>query len=141
MTFVLKAVTNNPPDERRSRRSKVVLAATMKWDGLSTSVRIANLSPNGALVFTTKVPPQDKEVALRSGTFEIRGWVAWVGECHAGINFDTPIKLSDVLPQTRTGAAMIVRDERTKDFRRPGLRGNQLSPDEQRMLEEWKRGY
>ncbi|MBW0006913.1 MAG: hypothetical protein JO335_04275 [Sphingomonas sp.] len=111
----------------------------MKWDSLNVPVRIANLSTHGALVFGSRLPSQDQEVVLICGTVRIGGWIAWAGTSHAGINFDAPINLSDVLPKARTGTGAIVKDERVQDFRRPGFRGNQLSAEEQRLLEKWKR--
>lgn len=117
----------------------MVLAATLRWDGHNVPVRIANLSPNGALVFADRVPPQDKDITLISSNFEIRGWIAWAGASHAGINFDDPIDVSDLMPKARRGPGMVVKDERGRDFRRPGFRGNQLTAEERRVLEEWKR--
>jgi hypothetical protein len=62
-----------------------------------------------------------------------------VGTQHAGLAFDQAINPSDVLPKRAATATLIVKDERELDFRRPGFRGNQLTPEEQALLAEWKR--
>lgn len=129
---------NKSSDERRSGRTNVLLSGTLENDGRFTPVRIANLSANGALVFGVASIDVDSEVTLVCAGQRMRGWIAWSGESHAGINFDEPIDPNAVLPKRHQGGEMIVKDGRDLDFRRPGFKGNQLTAEERSILERWK---
>ena len=133
-------LTNSPHDDRRAARTNVLLAASLETErSPPQSVRIANLSASGALIFGEALPVQDTRIVLVCGIRKIPGHVAWAGEHHAGIAFDNEIDPSEILPKRIQSPLMIIRDERETDFRRPGFRGDQLSAEERQMLEEWKR--
>ena len=133
-------MTNSPHDDRRAARTNVLLAASLETQtSPPQSVRIANLSASGALIFGQALPLEDAAVVLVCGTKKIPGHVAWAGEHHAGIAFDTEIDPSEILPKRLHSPTMILKDEREPDFRRPGFRGDQLSAEERQMLEEWRR--
>jgi hypothetical protein len=57
-------------------------------------VRIRNLSPNGALVEATSLPPVGSAVCLMRGDLSARGTLAWVGGNHAGISFSGAIEVA-----------------------------------------------
>jgi hypothetical protein len=117
-----------------------MLAATLKADtSYPQSIRIANISATGALLFGALLPMEGDCATLVCGKLEISGRVAWRGKQHAGFAFDVLIDPSAVMPKRMDTATCIVKDEREIDFRRPGFRGNQLSPEERQMLEEWRR--
>jgi len=133
-------LTNSPHDDRRAARTNVLLAASLETErSPPKSVRIANLSASGALIFGKALPLLDARIVLVCGIRKIPGHVAWAGDHHAGIAFDTEIDPSEILPKRVQSPPMIIRDERETDFRRPGFRGDQLSAEERQMLEEWKR--
>jgi hypothetical protein len=125
-------------DERRSDRSSVLLAATIECDGARLAVRVVNLSAHGALVQGDAVPGQDEAVTFRCSGLEVAGWMAWVKPPFAGINFDAPVHLPAIVQGAGT-AAMVTRDTRRRDFRRPGFRGDQMSAEEREIVEQWTR--
>lgn len=125
-------------DERRSDRSSVLLAATIECDGARLPVRVVNLSAHGALVQGDAVPGQDQAVTFRCSGLEAAGWMAWVKPPFAGINFDAPVQ-PPALAQGAGTAAMVTKDTRRRDFRRPGFRGNQMSAEEREIVEQWAR--
>ena len=133
-------MSTSEADHRRANRTNVLLSAMLETStGSSCSVRVANLSSTGALVFGDSLPLQNELITLICGPKKaIPGRVAWVGSQHAGLAFDYAIAPGDVLPKRTATATLIVKDQRKLDFRRPGFRGNQLTADEQALLAEWK---
>lgn len=126
-------------EERRSARAKVLLTAVIECDGVRVPVRVVNLSANGALVACDEPPSENTRVKFRTGMRTAEGWTAWVRPPHAGINFDEPIEPGEFLPKSLRTADLITRDTRDLDFRRPGFRGNQMTEEERRIVEEWNR--
>jgi hypothetical protein len=124
-------------DERRSARANVLLVAAVECEGRTIPVRVANLSAHGALVFSDGVPREDTPVIFRCNGIAVDGWVAWLRPPHAGIHFSNVIQPGNVLRKAPDTKALIVRDTRTLDFRRPGLRGNQLTRPERQIVAEW----
>jgi hypothetical protein len=123
-------------DERRSRRSKVLLMATVDSKGARTRVRIVDLSAHGALVSGVALE-EEAEVVLLCGGAAISGWVAWARAGLAGIQFAGPIARRELLGKEDVAQQVITRDTRSLDFKRPGFRGNQLTPEQTRIVEEW----
>lgn len=134
-------MTDRPKTSRRSPRKNVLLSATVKHGALDPRpVRIANLSAHGALIFGQLALREQDQIELFCGPARIAAQVARAGELYAGLSFHQSIELENILPKRIATATMVIKDEREVDFRRPGFRGNQLSPDERQLLEEWKRG-
>jgi hypothetical protein len=125
-------------DERRSARQSVLLAATIECGGAQLPVRVVNFSAHGALVQGDAVPEQDQAVTLRCSGLEAAGWMAWVRPPFAAINFDAPVR-PPAIAQSAGTAAMVTRDTRRRDFRRPGFRGDQMSAEEREIVEQWAR--
>jgi hypothetical protein len=115
----------------------VLLSAVVECDGARIPVRVINLSANGVLVACDAPPPADTRVKFQIGGRIVDGWTAWVRLPHAGINFDEPIDPADFLPKSLRTGDLIIRDTRDLDFRRPGFRGNQMTAEERRIVEEW----
>jgi hypothetical protein len=100
-------------------------------------IRVSNLSAHGALVIGQAFPERDTPVVFRCNGFAVESWVAWVKAPHAGIQFAQPIRPEELLRNAAVPAPAIVRDTRKLDFRRPGFRGNQLTPEERDELQDW----
>jgi len=117
----------------------VLLTAAVECGSSCIRVRVVNLSAHGALVACDVRPPADKPVIFRCNGLSAKGSIAWVDHLHAAIDFDAPIKPKAFLPKALLTAHLITRDTRELDFRRPGFRGNQMSDEERRIVENWKR--
>jgi hypothetical protein len=121
-------------DERRSSRAKVMLAATIEYDGQSIPVRIDDLSSHGAKVLGDRLPGIDTPVTFRCKTLAVSAYVAWVDGAMAGIGFGHPVQPQDVL--RKVSAA---RPVAAQDYRRPGFRGGRLTDAERKIVEGWER--
>ena len=82
---------------RKSRRSNVLFAATLEAGGRSLPVRLRNLSSEGALVKGARLPRTGAEILFRRNELSVPGRVAWVDGEQAGIAFAEPLKAEDVL--------------------------------------------
>jgi len=117
---------------RRSRRSPVLLAASIEVGGAHAPVKLRNLSEEGALIEADSLPPEDATVFFCRNELRIKSRVAWVHGCFAGVAFNRPLKREELLrnvPKPRQQAPM--------DFRRPGLACRPLTVEERRLLETW----
>ena len=117
---------------RRSRRSNVLLAASIELSGTVVPVKLRNLSTEGALVEGDSLPVEGSEVLFRRNDLSVISRLAWVHEKQAGVAFNRPIAPEDVLrniPKPRSRAPL--------NFRRPALASRALSPDERRLAESW----
>ena len=116
---------------RKSRRSNVLMAASLELSGTSLPVKLRNLSPDGALVEGDKLPVEGAAILFRKGELSIPGRIAWARTRHAGVSFDhklTPDLVLRHIPAPRP---------RVKpDFRRPGLK-SELTEAERRYGEQW----
>jgi PilZ domain-containing protein len=130
-------VTKKTADERRSARANVLLVGTVECGGVQIRVRIANLSAHGALVVADGLPAEGTQLTLRCNGATVQSWIAWVRTPHAGIQFGEPIDPDELLRNAPPAQAqMITRDNRKVDFRRPGFRGNQLTAEERKIVDE-----
>lgn len=117
---------------RRTRRSHVLMAASIEADGVSVMVKLRNLSPDGALVEGAQLPRVGCPVVFRKKELNLAGRVAWITAGRAGIAFDTTLDPEAVMrhvPRTRPPAH--------SDFRRPRLAASDLSPGERKVAQEW----
>lgn len=117
---------------RRSRRAPVLLAATIEVDGVPQSVKLRNLSEEGALIEGERLPAEGSTSFFQRNELRLKSRVIWVLGRYAGVAFARPLKSEEVLrniPQPRPKAQL--------DFRRPGLACRPLSAYERRMLERW----
>lgn len=117
---------------RRSRRSSVLLAATLEVAGGPIQVKLRNLSEEGALVEGCQLPPEGSTARFQRNELNLRSRVIWVQGCYAGVAFDQPLKPEQVLrnvPAPKPRAPL--------DFKRPGLACRPLTDYERRMLERW----
>jgi hypothetical protein len=115
-----------------------VIGWLARWVEVRRSVRISNLSAHGVLVIGNAIPGENTPVVFRCNGLSVESWVAWVHPPHVGIQFGEPIRPEELLRNVSIPSAAIVRDTRKVHFRRPGFRGNQLTPEEREMLDEWR---
>lgn len=102
---------------RKTRRSNVLMAASLELSGASIPVKLRNLSAEGALVEGDKLPVEGAAILFRKGDLGMSGTVAWVKGRQAGINFAqklNPEQLLRHVPAPRPRVA--------PSFRRPGLK-------------------
>jgi hypothetical protein len=126
-------------DDRRSERANVLLTATIEGPaGAAVRVRVSNLSAFGALVIGDEIPPPETAIVLHCNGLAITSWISWSDSGRAGIAFADEVDPERLTHRERPHAA-IVKDTRQVSLRRPGFRGNQLSEEEQRAVEDWKR--
>jgi hypothetical protein len=95
------------------------------------------MSAHGVLVVGDAVPAEGSKLAFKCNGVEIQGWVAWIRPPCAGIDFRDPIRTELLLRTCPVSNQLITKDTRTIDFKRPGFRGNQLTEEERRIVEEW----
>lgn len=123
-------------DARRSNRTKVLLAATIKHGVSDVRVRVLDLSSHGALVVGVGLPPAEIEITLHCGKQSVAGWVAWVKNNHAGLSFNQRVSSEDFSPIS-VGTSHLVWDTAIRtNARRPGFRGDQLSAEERFFLNQ-----
>ena len=126
-------------DERRSERANVILTATIEHGTARIPVRIGNLSEHGAMVIGDGLPPNDTQIVFRCNGQAVEGWVAWSQGNRAGVHFGIPTQPEMLTQREATPRTNIIKDTREVDFRRPGFRGNQMTDEERKIVEEWNR--
>ena len=117
---------------RRARRSHFLMAASIEADGVAVEVKLRNLSPEGALVEGDQLPAVGSSVLFRKKELNLAGHIAWVTAGRAGIAFDAKLDPDAVLrhvPRSRPLAKL--------DFRRPRIKGGDLSPGERKLGQDW----
>jgi hypothetical protein len=119
---------------RRSRRSPVLLAASITVGGMEVPVRLRNLSEQGALIEGDRLPGEGAETIFRRKELELRARAVWVEGRYAGVAFDTPLDREEAL---RHIPAPSPKRQQGADFRRPGFTCRPLSDYERRNLETW----
>ena len=120
---------------RRSRRSNVLLKATLELPGNSLSVILRNLSQDGALVQGEELPEEGERVLFHRQGLSVPSRVAWAHCNYAGIHFDYPLFPREVLRHVPTPEAKPLQPPSIQ--RRPGLGAKPLSPSERMLIERW----
>jgi hypothetical protein len=118
---------------RRSDRSNVFLKATLETSGASQSVVLRNLSQQGALVQGKELPSAASRVLFHRQGLSVPGRVAWCHCGYAGIEFDFPLFLKEMLrhvPAPPEKPAVPAK-------RRPGLSSKPLTTAERSLIERW----
>lgn len=117
---------------RRSPRSKVLLAATLEISGRASTVKLRNLSEEGALVEGDKLPVEGTNVTFRRNELEASGRVVWVDSRFAGIAFDEKLQPEQVLRHVPAPRAKL-----QPRHWRPGLSQQSLTAEQRRLAESW----
>ena len=123
---------SSPSQNRRTRRSNVLLSASIELSGASLPVKLRNLSSEGALIDGDKLPVEASEVVFRKAELRVLGRIAWVEGTRAGLAFSEPLHSELVLRHVPTPRPRV-----TSDFRRPGLSSQPLTLEEMRVGECW----
>lgn len=116
---------------RRTRRSQVLMAASLETDSGARAVSLRDLSAQGALVRGKALPEAGARIRFRKGELDLPARVAWVERDKAGIAFDALLDPESVMrhvPRPRPPAKL--------DFRRPGLRC-EMTEGERKIAERW----
>ena len=117
---------------RRSRRSQVLLAAELVHAGASCPVKLRNLSADGALVESVELPVEGAEVVFRRNELTAAGRVVWVNGQYAGIAFDEKLNPEQVLRHVPAPRQII-----KPRYWRPGLTSSKLSEEQRKLAESW----
>lgn len=123
---------STPAQNRKSRRSQVLLTATLEHGGSKQSVKLRNLSSEGALVESDELPIEGTTVVFCRNDLCTRGRVVWVNESYAGIAFDRNLDPSDVLRNIPAP-----RPKLQPRYWRPGLNVRNMTADQRRLAESW----
>lgn len=117
---------------RKARRANVLMAASVESDAGTASVKLRNLSREGALVEGADLPSAGAAVLFRKGDLARRGVVAWIEGKRAGVHFDQPLE-----PETLLRHVPRPRKRAAPDCRRPPLRKSEISAGERRIAETY----
>jgi hypothetical protein len=117
---------------RRSRRSQVLLTATIEHSGARQSVKLKNLSAEGALVESDKLPIEGTPVQFRRNELSADGRIVWVNGRYAGIAFNETLNPEEVLRHIPAPKPKI-----TPRNYRPGFTPRDMNPDQRRLAESW----
>lgn len=121
---------SSPSQNRKSRRSNVLMTASLELSGTSLPVKLRNLSAEGALVTADMLPVEGAAIMFRKGDLCVAGTVAWVKGRQAGINFS--VKLN---PEQLLRHVPAPRPRVASNFRRPGL--NKFKDSEGGFVDAW----
>ena len=108
---------SSPTQNRKSRRSNVLMAASLELSGTSVPVKLRNLSADGALVEGDKLPVEGAAILFRKGDLSVSGHVAWVKGRQAGVSFEHKLNPDQLLRHVPAPRPRV-----TPSFRRPGLK-------------------
>ena len=117
---------------RRSRRSNLLMSASIEISGLSLPVKLRNLSAEGALIEADKLPVEGAKLLFRKAEISIEGRLAWVEGKRGGVEFVTALCPETVLRHVPTPRPRV-----QFDFRRPGVGPKRLTLIERQMGESW----
>ena len=123
---------SNSPQNRKARRSHVLMSASLELSGTSLPVKLRNLSADGALVEADTLPVEGASILFRKGDLTVQGHVAWAKTRHAGISFARKLDPDQVLRHVPVPRARV-----KPNFRRPGLKANSLTDEELQFGENW----
>jgi len=117
---------------RRTRRSKVLMTATLELSGSALTVKLRNLSAEGALIEGDNLPVEGSKLVFKRLELSVAGRIAWVSGNRAGVTFN--IKLE---PEAMLHHIPVPKPRVMPDFRRPGLGPRRLSLEEKQIGETW----
>lgn len=117
---------------RKSRRSQVLLTATLRHGSSTRAVTLRNLSAEGALVEGDDMPFEGAAVSFQRKDLMAHGRVVWVKGRFAGIAFDERLDPEQVLRHVPKP-----RPKLQPRHWRPGFTAKQLTAEQRRLAESW----
>lgn len=117
---------------RRSRRSQVLLSATLQELDAERSVKLRNLSAEGVLVEGDDLPREGSEVTFRRNELTATGRVVWVDGRYAGIAFSEKLDPEQVMRHVPAP-----RQKIQPRAWRPGFVSHQMNDEQRRLAESW----
>lgn len=117
---------------RRSRRSQMLMTASLEILGRAVKVTLRNLSSDGARVEGVELPVEGTQLLFRKGDLAVVGSIIWTKSKQAGIRFETKLD-----PATVLNHVPAPRPRKVDEFRRPGLVARALSEQERTLGENW----
>lgn len=115
---------------RKNRRSNVLMSASLELSGTSLPVKLRNLSAEGSLVEGDKLPVEGASILFRKGDLSMAGTVAWVKGRQAGISFAQKLDPDQLLRHVPAPKARV-----NPTFRRPGLK--RFTDGDQGFADAW----
>lgn len=116
---------SSPSQNRRSRRSNVLMSASIELSGASIPVKLRNLSAEGALIEGEMLPVEGAELLFRKAELSLPARIAWVEGQRAGIAFAVPLAPEQLLRHVPKPRPRV-----QTDYRRPGFSARPLSDGE-----------
>ncbi len=117
---------------RRSRRSQLMMQATLEIAGRAVPVKLRNLSSDGARVAGDELPIEGTDLLFRKGDLAVAGRVIWSKGKQAGIEFGQKLDPVEVLNHVPAP-----RPRMQPDFRRPGLSSRGMTASDRILPEHW----
>jgi hypothetical protein len=117
---------------RRTRRSPVLLAASVEVAGTAQPVKLRNLSQEGALIEGERLPLEGSTTFFSRNDLRVKSRIVWVQGNFAGVAFNRPLQREEVLRNVPKPRQRI-----HPEFRRPGLACRPLTPEERQMIQHW----
>jgi hypothetical protein len=122
------AITQN----RRSRRSQLLMTAIIEISGRAIKVKLRNLSAEGAQVEGVDLPVEGTELLFRKGDLAVVGTLVWTKGKQAGVRFAQKLEPDAVLNHVP-----VPRPRTQSNFRRPGLGSRDLTQQERALAATW----
>ena len=123
---------SGPTQNRRARRSNLLMTASLELSGKAIPVKLRNLSAEGARVEGDQLPVEGTELRFRKGELSSDARVVWSEGKQAGIRFARPLDTAEVLHHIPPP-----RPRMQPEFRRPGLTPRELSAVERDLAAQW----
>jgi hypothetical protein len=117
---------------RRQRRSNVLLTARVETNGRLLEVKLRNLSAQGALVEGQGLPPEGTEINFHKGELTVAGIVVWLSNQRAGLQFHQPLS-----PEALLRHVPVPRPRVLPAFRRPPITPQPMTKAERLMEKLW----
>lgn len=118
-------MVKSPKEGRRFDRASVIFVATIEHGESSIPVKVSNVSPSGALVLGEGLPPEGARVVFRRHEVAVDSRISWADGHFAGVEFCELLPLAELIRHLPK-----VRETVQPNFRRPGLKGDPNTPNE-----------
>ena len=86
-------------DARRGPRFRVLLVARLLTTSGERTVKLRDISANGAMVEGDRLPAPGTDVMLRRGALELIATIVWTQDGRAGLEFDEPLTEAELWMQ------------------------------------------